>query len=219
MRAPFKAFTEARWHHAATFGSLLLFIVLANSVHPAFRVPAGIALVAGAFTAYFFRDPSRQIPGDAKTVVSPADGTIVAIEDLQSTPHYDGPCKRVSIFLSVFNVHINRSPFEGTVEAITYKPGEFKNAMRADTTDVNESNTVRMNTVHGPMTVRQISGLIARRIVCKVEVGESLAKGEKFGMIKFGSRTELYLPTNAEICVTLKEKVQGGASVLARFSG
>lgn len=169
------------------------------------------------FSAYFFRDPVRSITPEAGAVVSPADGTVVGIEDLPSTSHYPGPCKRLSIFLSVFNVHVNRAPFDGTVESVAHKPGEFKNAMRADTTDVNESNTIRMQTARGSMTVRQISGLIARRIVCKVKVGETLAKGEKFGMIKFGSRTELYLPTDAEICVKLKDKVQGGATVVARF--
>lgn len=181
-------------------------------------LPLGLAcLLLGVFSVYFFRDPHRQIPDEPAVVVAPADGTIVGIEDLPTSPHYDGPCKRVSIFLSVFNVHINRSPFDGTVETISYKQGAFKNAMRADTTDVNESNTIRMQTARGPMTVRQISGLIARRIVCKVEVGEALAKGERFGMIKFGSRTELYLSPDAEICVKLKDKVQGGASIVARF--
>jgi len=194
---------------AVTVAGVLTFAIL---------LPIGAAiLLLAVFTLFFFRDPRRRIPAEAGVVVSPADGTVVGIEDLPSTPHYDGPCKRISIFLSVFNVHVNRAPFDGVVEAITYKPGEFKNAMRADTTDVNESNTVRMRTDRGAMTVRQISGLIARRIVCKVEVGENLAKGEKFGMIKFGSRTELYLPTNAEICVKMKDKVQGGATIVARF--
>ena len=169
------------------------------------------------FTIYFFRDPIRRIPGEPQSVVSPADGTIVAIEEFETSPHYDCPCKRISIFLSIFNVHVNRSPYEGTVESITYKPGQFLDARKSDTSELNEANTLRMTTAKGPMTVRQISGLVARRIICKVEVGETLAKGEKFGMIKFGSRTELYLPVDAQICVTLNDKVQGGATIVARF--
>lgn len=180
---------------------------------------AAVPLALAAFTMYFFRDPDRAISDAPGDVVSPADGTVVGVEDLESSPHYDGPCKRISIFLSVFNVHVNRSPFEGAVEEVVYRPGRFRNAMRADTTDVNESNTIRLSTLRGPMTVRQISGLIARRIVCKCEVGDTLARGEKFGMIKFGSRTELYLPPDARICVKLRGRVAGGSTVVARFPG
>jgi phosphatidylserine decarboxylase len=176
-----------------------------------------VVAIVDVFAAYFFRDPRRVITTDRCAIVSPADGTIVGVEDLTATSHFDGPCKRISIFLSVFNVHINRSPFEGQVESITYKPGQFLNAMGANTSELNEANTVRMTTGYGPLTVRQISGLIARRIICKVREGEGLAKGEIFGMIKFGSRTELYLPTNAEICVKMKDKVKGGATIVARF--
>ncbi len=216
MKFKFNASEHAVWYYGIVVPGL--YFMIEGLIRYRILLPLGLlCLLFFAFVVYFFRDPKRRIPTEAASVVSPADGTIVGIEDLPSTPHYDGPCKRISIFLSVFNVHINRSPFDGTVESITYNPGEFKNAMRADTTDVNESNTIRMKTDRGPMTVRQISGLIARRIVCKVEVGENLAKGEKFGMIKFGSRTELYLPTNAEICVKLKDKVQGGATIVARF--
>jgi phosphatidylserine decarboxylase len=177
---------------------------------------AAVPLALAAFTMYFFRDPERAISDAPGDIVSPADGTVVGVEDLESTPHYDGPCKRISIFLSVFNVHINRCPFEAAVEHIVYKPGRFRNAMRADTTDVNESNTIRLATPCGPMTVRQISGLVARRIVCRCEVGERLARGERFGMIKFGSRTELYLPPDARICVKLRDRVAGGATVIAQ---
>ncbi len=176
------------------------------------------ALVAGLFTLFFFRDPPRTITAIAGEAVSPADGTVVAIEDLEKTPHYDGPCKRISIFLSVFSVHVNRAPLEGTVTEIAYRPGKFKNAMRADTTDCNESNAVRMDTSHGPVTVRQISGAIARRIVCPCEVGNTLSKGEKFGMIKFGSRTELYLPPETAVRVSPKEKVRAGSTVVAHLS-
>ncbi len=181
---------------------------------------AGVAVffVCGLFALFFFRDPPRGIHAAPNEVVSPADGTIVAIEDLKESPHYEGPCRRVSIFLSVLSVHVNRAPFEGVVKDIRYKRGEFLNAMRADTTDRNESNAVWMDTPRGPMTVRQISGAIARRIVCPVRVGDALEKGQKFGMIKFGSRTELYLPPDAEVCVKVRDKVAAGTSIVARFS-
>lgn len=194
---------------AVLLGCLLIIstFMVRQSLYAAVVWPVWLLIAAvDVFTAYFFRDPFRDVPSEKSAVVSPADGTIVAIEDLSSTPHYDGPCRRISIFLSVFNVHVNRAPFDGAIESIAYSPGAFKNALRADSSDLNESNTIRMTTDAGPMTVRQISGLIARRIVCKVEVGERLAKGEKFGMIKFGSRTELYLPSNAEVCVKIKDR-------------
>lgn len=216
MKSKFSAFSESIPYS----GGLMLATIVSLLAARNFPIVSPIAFVFSVFTfftIYFFRDPIRRIPGDPKLVVSPADGTIVAIEEFKTSPHYDGPCKRISIFLSVFNVHVNRSPYEGTVESITYKPGQFLDARGANTSELNEANTVRMTTPRGPMTVRQISGLIARRIICKVEVGETLAKGEKFGMIKFGSRTELYLPVDAQICVTLKDKVQGGATIVARF--
>lgn len=219
MKAQFKASKEYPpiFYVALAIGIALLIATVAGYLSAFFYGVAAVCLFIVAFSFYFFRDPHREIPSDERTVVSPADGTVFGIEELASTPHYNGPCKRISIFLSVFNVHINRAPYDGTVESITYKRGQFRNAMGAATSELNEANTIRLNTPRGPMTVRQIAGMVARRIVCKVEVGETLGKGERFGMIKFGSRTELYLPMDAEICVTLKDKVKGGATVVARF--
>lgn len=180
---------------------------------------AGVAVffVCALFALFFFRDPPRMIAAQPSEVVSPADGTVVAIEDLKETPHYRGPCRRISIFLSVFSVHVNRAPFDGVVKDIRYKSGQFLNAMKPETTDCNEANAVWIETDRGPMTVRQISGVIARRIVCAASVGERLSKGQKFGMIKFGSRTELYLPPGTEVCVNVKDKVAAGTSIVARF--
>lgn len=175
-----------------------------------------IVLSAGAFVLYFFRDPKREIPTDPRAVVSPADGTVVAIEELDESPHYDGPCKRISIFLSVFSVHVNRAPFDSLTEKVLYRPGRYINAMSAESSQVNESNAIWLSASPGAMTVRQISGAVARRIVCLPEVGNTLTKGQKIGMIKFGSRTELYLPPSVEICVALKQKVRGGSSIVAR---
>ncbi|MDP7639148.1 MAG: phosphatidylserine decarboxylase [Candidatus Hydrogenedentes bacterium] len=179
--------------------------------------PAGLLiLAAGLFSLSFFRDPPRRISADPNDIVSPADGTVVAIEELADSPHYDGPCRRISIFLSVFNVHVNRVPAAGSVESVLYKRGQYKNAMNPESSKVNESNAVRFQTSHGPMTVRQVSGAIARRIVCLPSAGDTFDKGAKFGMIKFGSRTELYLPMEMAVCVKMRDKVKGGASVVAK---
>ncbi len=204
------------WKQGAVY-YVTCFVLGAGCWYLGMPVIAGLFLVGGACCLFFFRDPPRRIPGGPNEVVCPADGTVVSIEDLDETPHYEGPCTRVSIFLSMLDVHVNRSPVEGAICKIRYQPGEFKNAMKAETSECNESNALWLDTPHGPMTVRQIAGAIARRIVCVREVGDILAKGEKFGMIKFGSRTELYLPREAEIHVEMKQKVRAGATVVARF--
>lgn len=174
-------------------------------------------LFLGIAMALFFRDFPRVINAAEEEVVSPADGTVVAIEDLESSPHYAGATRRVSIFLSVFDAHLNRAPYPGTVTEVKYAPGLFKDARKPETSQVNESNAVWMDTDKGPITVRQISGAVARRIVCPVGEGTVLEKGEKFGMIRFGSRTELYLPPDTEVTVELNQKVFAGTTIMARF--
>ncbi|MCC6488045.1 MAG: phosphatidylserine decarboxylase family protein [Candidatus Hydrogenedentes bacterium] len=216
MNTPFSGWKEGLPYYGPLLGAGAILFLFVGSSTMGLSVSA-IVLALGLFTLCFFRDPVRAITRVSGEIVSPADGTIVGIENLETTPHYDGPCTRISIFLSVLNVHINRAPFDGQVADIRYQPGRFLNAMKAETTDLNESNAVHMTTSRGPVTVRQISGAIARRIVCRRNVGDTLARGEKFGMIKFGSRTELYLPPGTEVCVKLKDKVRGGSSVVARF--
>lgn len=188
---------------------------------PVWPVPVNalgvVLLLLGAATLLFFRDPPRRVPPGDGVAVAPADGLVVAIEDLADSPHYDGPCKRVSIFLSLFNVHINRAPCDGEVTGVDFRPGRFLNAMKRASGQLNESCTLRMRTPNGPVTVRQVAGLIARTIVCRAAPGDHLTRGEKFGMIKFGSRTELYLPPGAEVCVRERENVRAGASIVARF--
>ncbi|MCC6699616.1 MAG: phosphatidylserine decarboxylase family protein [Candidatus Hydrogenedentes bacterium] len=216
MNTPFSGWKEGLPYYGPLLaaGAILFLFVGWSTMGLAVSL---FVLVCGLFTLFFFRDPVRAITRVSGEIVAPADGTIVGIEDLETTPHYDGPCTRISIFLSVLNVHINRAPFDGQIADIRYQPGRFLNAMKAETTDLNESNAVRMTTSRGLVTVRQISGAIARRIVCRRNVGDTLARGEKFGMIKFGSRTELYLPPGTEVCVKLRDKVRGGSSVVARF--
>ena len=175
-------------------------------------------LLLGVSMLLFFRDFPRAITAGETEAVAPADGKVVGVEDLENTAYYSGPCKRLSIFLSVLDVHVNRSPCKATIRDVQYKTGLFKVAMRADTSNINEANTIYLDTPHGPVTVRQISGAIARRIVCPAGPGTQLVTGERFGMIRFGSRTELYLPPTAEFLVKKGDRVRGGATIVARFT-
>lgn len=212
MNKPFNGWKEG----LPFYGPVLAAAILLGFV-PVICWFAPLVALLGVCMALFFRDFPRTITAAPNEVVSPADGTVVAIEDLEESPHYDGPTRRVSIFLSVFNAHLNRAPYPGTVTAVKYLPGMFKDARLPETSQVNESNAVWMDTDKGPMTVRQISGAVARRIVCPVSEGIVLAKGEKFGMIRFGSRTELYLPAGTEVTVALNQSVHAGTTVMARF--
>ena len=178
---------------------------------------AGVVLLAGLAALAFFRDPPRSITAKPNEAVAPADGKVVAVDELEDSPHYPGPCKRVTIFLSIFNVHVNRAPIAGTVREIRYHPGLFLNALDDRSSKDNEANTVLLDTVHGPVAVRQIAGLIARTIVCAAKEGDSLARGQRFGMIKFGSRTELYLPAEAETLVEPFARVQAGRTIVGRL--
>ena len=202
-------------------GTIVLFAIAVaiSFIHPALVllvVPVAIWLFA------FFRDPDREITRDAKAMVSPADGLVSDITELESCDLVGGgPAVRIGIFLSVFNVHVNRAPCDGTVAAVTYKKGKFINAMsHANASSDNESNTIVLNepgTQEAVCAVKQIVGLIARRIICDVKVGQTLVRGQRIGMIKFGSRTELYLPKRLEpqVLVQVGAKVQGALHVLA----
>ena len=168
-------------------------------------------LAIGLFIAYFFRDPERVVPADAAAIVSPADGKIVGIAAEPDN------MTRVSIFLSVFNVHINRSPFGGEVESVHYLPGKFKVAFDAAASAENEQNVLVIRSGSDKIKFSQIAGILARRIVCWKKPGDSVAKGERIGLIKFGSRVDIFLPENVALSIKLGDKVQGGASVIGRI--
>ena len=179
-----------------------------------------IVALVWLWVLYFFRDPNRRVPEDAAALLAPADGKIVAVERTRDLEDLPGECWRVDIFLSIFNVHINRAPCSGSVERISYRKGEFLNALRAEAAARNERNDVLLRTPSGvPVLVRQIAGVIARRIVCDCVVGDSLERGERFGMIRFGSRTELYIPVDAvkELCVSLGRHVRAGTTILGEL--
>ena len=181
-------------------------------------LPIGIVfLILAVFIMFFFRDFPRKMNAKEEEIISPADGTIVEIKEIEKEEYYEGKCIRVSIFMSVFNAHVNRSPYDGVIKKIIYKKGQFMNAMKSQSSDYNESNALFLETRKGNITVRQIAGKIARRIVCPIKEGTFLKKGEKFGMIKFGSRVELYLPLNSEIYIKESDKVYAGLTIIGRF--
>jgi phosphatidylserine decarboxylase len=184
---------------------------------------AGLAVV-GVLIVWFFRDPPRRIPAAAGLVVSPADGTVVAIDQLDHDEFVGGPAVQIGIFLSIFNVHINRAPVAGRVVGLRYRPGKYLNALRPESARENEQLAVRVQETAAPYrryVVRQITGAIARRIVCWLKPGDELARGERFGMIKLGSRTELVMPREdgLRVLAAVGQKVRAGATVLAEYEG
>ncbi|NIA07626.1 MAG: phosphatidylserine decarboxylase family protein [Actinobacteria bacterium] len=174
------------------------------------------------FLLAFFRDPTRKVPQEPGLVVSPADGKIVEITQTDDCPLLPGKVLKIGIFMSVFNVHVNRAPAVGKVTMLEHVPGKFYNALRSKAGAVNESNNVLLNCPDVPgkrVLVKQIAGVLARRIVCGCKLAEQLARGQRFGMIKFGSRVEVYLKYSQELRVQVRqgEKVKAGSSVLLRY--
>jgi phosphatidylserine decarboxylase len=170
------------------------------------------AVLLAAFFLWFFRDPERLIPATPGAVVSPADGKVTAV----STVRVDGvEQRRISIFLSVFNVHVNRSPIAGTIRDVRYQRGKFLNAMGASSAEENEQNIVTVEGAGRTVVFKQIAGLLARRIVFNPKIGDTVTRGQRIGLIKFGSRVDVLLDTEAAIQVKIGDHVKGGATVLA----
>lgn len=195
--------------------------ILALVHHPLWVVCVALLLPLYGFLLAFFRDPHRVIPSEPEALVSPADGVITHLEELDEPDL--GRVFRVSIFLSVFNVHVNRVPRSGTVKRIAYYPGEFLDARDADCPVRNEQLWVDLTdeSLGGTIRIKQIAGAIARRIVCWLRLHEQVKRGERFGMIKFGSRTEVLLPADlvAEVTVRVGQAVRGGRDILLRLRG
>ena len=177
-----------------------------------------LGLFITGFICYFFRDPDRLVPTGEGIIVSPADGKVIKIESVDQAPHYDGACTRISVFMSIFNVHVNRTPHEGTIRRVTYYPGKFISANLDKASAHNEHNALLLESPPGKKVgVVQIAGLIARRIICSVQPGDNLKRGQRFGMICFGSRLDIYLPHGTDIQVAVGDKVQAGSSILGRW--
>ena len=177
-------------------------------------VATAVLAFLAAFVFSFFRDPERVIPVEPGAVVSPADGRVVVVTDEENEGR---PGKRVSIFLAIWNVHVNRAPADGTITKMDYRPGKFLAAMRERASFENEQNVFTLSTDAGEMVFKQIAGLIARRVVSWKKVGERVARGERIGLVRFGSRVDVWVPRNAEIVVRVGESVKGGSSVVAHW--
>src|ERR1700722_10996294 len=178
------------------------------------RKAATALLLAGSFVVYFFRDPDRIVPGDPGVVVSPADGRVM---EVASERCGDRAGNRVSIFLAIWDVHVNRSPMAGRLQRIEYRPGRFYAAMRSKASAENEQNVIHLQTDRGEIVFKQIAGWVARRVVCWKSPGDSVLRGERIGLIRFGSRMDVWLPEAAEIVVKPGQHVAGGVTVLARW--
>ena len=173
--------------------------------------------IVALFVLQFFRDPPREVPGDARTVVSPADGRIVAVEKAHD-PYLDRDTIKISVFMNVFNVHSNRAPVDGDVKQIWYNAGSFVNAALDKASTENERNALWIRADAGAdVTCVQVAGLIARRILCYAKAGDKLARGQRYGFIRFGSRVDLYLPLSAQPKAAVGDKVYAAVTVLAEL--
>jgi phosphatidylserine decarboxylase len=207
---------------------------IAKEGYPIISVPAILAVIAWVMgwavagwvllllalaVAAFFRDPKRVPPQGEGLIVSPADGKVVSISALKEDSDFPGAATRISIFLSPLDVHINRTPVKGIIEEIKYQRGKFLAAYKQEASSRNEQNALRFVDDKGrKFGVVQIAGVLARRIVCRVKTGDALIRGEKFGLIMFGSRTDTYLPTGCRIEVTEGQRVKGGETILGRLT-
>jgi phosphatidylserine decarboxylase len=209
---------------AAVLMAMVVFLLVTAALLPLWVVIAVEAVLAAIliWVLMFFRDPGRRCPEGINLLLAPADGHITEIGTIEETSFINGPALRIGIFLSIFDTHINRAPCNVRIERITYKKGKYLNAMNPQSGRLNESNELDMIRTDSPkdkLIVRQVSGVIARRIVCAAAEGQELAGGERFGMIKFGSRTELYLPVheNAKCLVEIGDKVKAGLTPLVKY--
>jgi phosphatidylserine decarboxylase len=166
----------------------------------------------------FFRDPDRRIPSDENLIVAPADGRVVSVAKVEGDRMFGGAKTRVSIFLSPLDVHINRTPVTGKIEEVRYQKGKFLAAYKEEASERNEQNALKVVDTQGRILgVVQIAGVLARRIVCRIKQGDALARGDRFGLIMFGSRTDTYLPAGCKVEVIEGQRVKGGETILGRF--
>ena len=190
---------------------LVIGVLLLVFGRSAWLITPGVLLVLfSGFCIYFFRDPVRQIPAGENLIVAPCDGTVMEVLA-------EGDRQEIRMFLSVFNVHLQRSPFAGTVTGMVYQPGKCVPAMRPDAHCVNEQNIITLQTAKGELVVKQIAGILARRVVSWVKPGDTLTRGQHIGLIKFGSQVDLSLPANCVVKLKIGDKVTGGETVIAEF--
>lgn len=201
---------------------ILGLLVLDGVLFWIFRSPVSIGVgiflfLCLGFTVYFFRNPERRIPQNSFYVLCPADGKVIQIEKYMRVSFSDFPVHKIAIFLSVWDVHINRIPVAGKVLSTQYNPGIFRKAYLPDASSQNESMCIEIGSEHGKVWVKQIAGILARRIVCKVHPGDHVIQGASFGMIKLGSRVEIFLPCTVELKVQVGDRVLAGETILGEF--
>ncbi len=173
-----------------------------------------VSLVLTLFVLFFFRDPEREVPRGKGVVVSPADGKVIVIKDIYEPDYLKQDVKQISIFLSVFNVHVNRVPFSGTVETVRYNPGKFHVASVDKASLDNEQTGMVISDGKNKILVKQIAGLIARRIVCYAKAGDTVKVGERYGLIRFGSRVDIFLPKDTDLMVKVGDRIKGSRDVI-----
>jgi phosphatidylserine decarboxylase len=187
--------------------------VVASLAGPVCALPP---LLLTLFMCYFFRDPERDIPSEKDVFVSPADGRVFLIRDVQESKYLHRDVREISIFMSPLDVHVNRAPSDGTVKMVQHNKGRFAAAYKENSSFTNENIEVVLQTSHGDILVRQVAGFVARRAVCRKKEGDTLARGERYGMIKFSSRLDIYLPQSATLRVKVGDRVRAGETILAK---
>lgn len=196
---------------------LLLLISYFFSRHPAIPPLAILVLCVDVLVIYFFRDPERSIPSESGVIVSPADGRVVLIKEVDENQFIRARARQVSIFLSVFNVHVNRIPMSGLISHLAYVPGQFLAAFREDASLRNEQTVIGIEANGVRIVFKQIAGLLARRIICNLKLDSHVNRGDRFGIIKFGSRVDIFLPLSVELAVNIGDKVNGGDTIIGRI--
>lgn len=204
------------WVIVTPLCSLVLICLTLNywAPHALWSIVAGIAGTFALMIGGFFRDPARTVPKGDGLVISAADGKVVAIRSVDAEPFFDGPATQISVFLSIFNVHVNRIPVSGTVSFRQARPGQYLLAHKSAASVDNEQLTLGIETEKGRIIVRQIVGFIARRIVCYAKEGDRVVSGEKYGLIRFGSRVDILVPEGTTILTKIGDRVKGGETVL-----
>lgn len=205
----------------STVGTIAFILFLINIIAFAFSNPLvrctiiAISVIFFLFTLNFFRDPARITPSEEGLVIAPADGKIISITKVNENEYFQEKAKKISIFMSPLNVHVNRIPISGKVDYLKYHPGKYLVAFEEKSSENNERMSIGIASKFGKVKLTQIAGFIARRIVCDLSVNQVVQAGEKFGMIKFGSRVDIFLPINAKVKVKLNQKTKAGETILA----
>lgn len=202
-------------------GIPLILALVASLIWPGLHtfLPAGLLTTLFALLLYFFRDPERTSPAGEGVFLAPADGRVVEVKQVHEPRFLQGEGLKIGIFMSLLDVHVNRVPVEGQVVLVEHVPGQFLQAFRPEASEVNEHNLVGLESRHGRVLVKQVAGIMARRVVCWVRPGQKVQAGDRLGVVKFGSRVDVFLPPGAASAVRVGDRARGGVTVIARWKG